>query len=509
MSPMVVRPVAHRLMALALALCAVYALVLGALPAAPAHAYPRVAHDTTGYSISLSASATEVAYGSGISLKAVMTFPASNPPSTTGLYAIFFGGTQVGGDLSASTATSVTFNGTVGSYQAPGQYDAVATYTDPTTNAKVTSNTLSITVDKALTQLTCFDGAPVAVSPGQLLTIQMELGGGSASPVDWSSATASINFVGSVTFTNPGLHPDNNGSVSVPVPTQIGFYQLQCDFNGSNTYGPASFNLQLLVSQQHALGTVQLYSQSTPPPPGTTTPYSLEVVFHAAPGLPTPSGGSVSLYFNSTQYGLTQCSTSQTLPSDGVLLVTVYPRQGLTADGITVYYSGDPYYAPTSTKFPLTNPPIPGSGGSGGGGGGATSAKPTPAATAQATATATVPSSSLASGASSTVAPTAQPTPAPGIFGVLAWGASLNGWLWLVALLVLLSGGVGVGTFLWLSRRSYALAGSLSPDAPPAAASPPTMERAPGDAPTTPMRASTADAAPTSGDDGAGGAPEA
>jgi hypothetical protein len=276
----------------------------------------------------------------------------------------FDSGQSVGNDsIPRPSPNNTTFlfgfdtNGTV---LPAGTRTATARFFDPATSTVYYSVPLAFTIGKATPALGCSAGPFGSLyRPGQALQIGMSLTGGNPlAPVDWQNATYTVTFVGPSTVTTAHLVPDAQDMVTVTTPTQIGYYQLTCVFSGTSLFTSATVtgNSQaIIISEEHQLGPVQLFSNPTTLT--TSQPADLYVVFHAAAGLPTPTG-----YFGIT---LGSAYTKiMPLGPNGDLLVhlgPIYSLLGVTK--ISLDYHGDPYYEATVIDFPLTNPPIP-SGGS-------------------------------------------------------------------------------------------------------------------------------------------------
>ncbi len=372
-------------------------------------------------------------------------------------------GQQFSGDPPTMSSDALTYTWTITASSADGTSQpvevgsrtAIASFTNPDTSVTTLSNPVSFTVNKASFSLGCGESGTLthlikAGQPMQLALSNQSMG--TQLPVDWTQGTATITFLGPATVTDANLQPDSSGLITLPAPTTVGRYNLSCSFTGTSIYMPSSITTTmypLLISEMNQLGSVQLYTNPTTIV--ANKQIQIELIFHAAPGLPTPTGeynitiGTSPMYYTS----------SITIGANGVSEITLSPIFNLYgANQLNVHYFGDGYYNDQIVTFPLTNPAIPGgstsaSSGSSGSKSGATSASAT--ATPQATTTV----GSVGDGSSATSAtPSSQPaTPAPGIlsaFGPLSW---TNGALWLVALAILLALGAGGGTFYWLSRR--------------------------------------------------------
>jgi len=124
---------------------------------------------------------------------------------------------------------------------------------------------------------------------------------------------------------------------------------------------------------------------------------------------------------------------------------------GNCSNGFAVNYEGDPNYATASAFFSLTNPPIPSTGGG-------TNATATPALSPTDTSVPGTPTPTLAlAGDANFTLSTGTPA-----------GNTGGGYLWLIAVLVLIALGGGASGFWFLRRRaqSAAVSAMSTPDSP-------------------------------------------
>jgi hypothetical protein len=313
------------------------------------------------------------------------------------------------------------------------------------------SDPITITVQGATPQLQCnISNYGQPVSPGQPLSMSVVfMGGNPTTPVDWQNATYTFTFVGPTTYTVANLPPASNSggpSFTLPAPSTPGLYsQIHCTFNGTSSFAPATgddVGQPLLVSLKHALGAVGLFSSPTTVATGQAM--DMEVVFHAAAGGPIPSG-----YFNIDLIGggAYYFTKTITIAPGGDTLVHLDPLPNLNGvTNVRIGYGGDAYYDTAGVLFPLTNPPIPGTGGGSGGGAAPTpTTAPSPTATGTATAVATtVPIPT----------PTVQATGPRGVYSASTPWYQPGGALWWVILagLLIVLGGAGGGALWWLRR---------------------------------------------------------
>ncbi len=347
----------------------------------------------------------------------------------------------------------------------PGHHTASAQYDDPETGQTVYSGSVSFQMAKGNASLNCLiTNLTVPVTPGQSLTFGMSFQGSS---VDWRHGTYTITFHGPTTVQVSNVAPDSNDNVTVHAPSAIGEYgQPDCAFNGTSLYNGATSTAAgqpVLVSEEHALGAVQFFSNPTTLTAGQYA--NVYVVFHAAPGLPAPTGYFNIEFPNSYPYYLTRAIT---IGPGGATYVQIGPLPNLA--GVTqaqISYSGDPYYNTAVVNFPLTNPPIPGGSGGGGGSGQAT-ATPKPGTTPTTHAGAATTGSDAATPTVTTEAPnTLRATVTSGGSGAMVW-------LFGGAGAVILLGGAGGGFLVWSRRRQSQLA-ATSGAASVMAAPPPGM----------------------------------
>ncbi|MFI5274264.1 MAG: hypothetical protein ACHQ4H_14620 [Ktedonobacterales bacterium] len=191
--------------------------------------------------------------------------------------------------------------------------------------------------------------------------------------MDWQDGTYNVSLDGPTHVTSSNLAPDSNDEVTMAGPTQNGKYLLICTFNGTALFISNSYTdtLAYTFSAQHSLGSTQLFANPTT----LVAKQSLNfyIVFHAAPGLPTPTGQfqiMIGQYYTQAYW----------IRSAGDFLLHLNALPSLIGvSEISIRYWGDIYYDEATLNFPLTNPPIPGGGGSGGSGSGN---NPQPTATA-------------------------------------------------------------------------------------------------------------------------------
>lgn len=423
--------------------------------AAPAHAQGLA---DNGYSLTLTISnGSSFNYGGTMPIfMAYLTVPpggAGPDPSQLIL--------QVDGQSNASEMSGTNSDGaigirtTIGQLQ-PGNHTAIQIVRILGSQTAIQSSPLTFTIGKASASLSCnIQNLAYVYSQGEMLHVAMQFSTGSV-PVDWQDGTYTLTFVGTTTVTDANLAPDSNDVVSAPAPSQIGDYQLRCDFSGTALVAPPSgFTLGVTVSLENAVGSVQVYTNPTTL--ASRQPADLYVVFNAANSLPAPTG-RFYININGTS------STPVTLGSDGTVLAHIPQVPDLIgASTFSIFYAGDPNYNSGKFTFPLTNAPIPGSpGGSGGSGGssggssgGGTTSAPQGAATPTKTATtsATPARTALSSPVSATPA-TAASVMAAGRPGNTS-GDSVP--LWLIALLILVAVCAGGGIVVWRRRAKAAV----------------------------------------------------
>lgn len=353
-----------------------------------------------------------------------------------------------------------------------GQHTASASFSDPGMGTTVTSNPVSFTVNKATPNLTCsIDGTSANfVGTGQTLHVRMAPTAPTGQvPVDWQDGTYTVTLDGPTHLTIPNLAPDSNDVVTVPGPSQIGKYLLGCAFSGTASFTSVTYSdaLPYTFSALNGLGPVELFTNPTTL--AAQQKLDFYIVFHAAPGLPTPTGEFViwmgsSYYTNSLQVGPT-----------GDTLIHLNPLPSLYGvSQITVRYWGDVYYNEATVNFPLTNPPIPagvigGSGGnSGGSGSGSFGNNPQSAATATAGGTAGAQATPSAEATSTAVIPRGVASSKPAAPG------DNSGPFLMVILALLVLAGLGVaGGVIYLTRRAKSPPGGDSHTAGTAPAPPP------------------------------------
>lgn len=457
----------HHLQRLACAAALVLSLMLAcsAVVAPPARASARRAQSDSA-SLTLT-NGTTFTYDSTPAPNFQVVVTLATPESANRIFQIkvqLENGQQFIGEPPSTSADLLTYtwgvsasSDSTGQLLAAGSHTATAFFTNPDTGVTTQSGSVSFTVARKNFSMGCqFPGSTLfMLKPGVQAQLTLSLEYVSGPPVNWTEGTASVTFTGPSTITEQSLHPDSSGVITVTTPAVVGRYNFDCRFSGSADYAASEIawtTYPLLISEMSQLGGMQLYSNPTTFV-GTKT-MQLYIVFRAAPGLPTPTGG-YSIFFGTTSPFFVR---DLTIGPNGDSLVTLQPNPNFTgAPEIDIRYYGDAYYDDQTYKFPPTNPAIPsGSGGSGGkvsSGGGGSPAKPKATATTTASATSTVT-------ATATTTPAATATPASGHAILSATTSPLGGSVGLALLaaligLLVVGGGIG-GVVFWRSRRRAA-----------------------------------------------------
>jgi hypothetical protein len=435
----------------------------GALSATPVHATP---HAHTAVTVtSFTVAVSDGVYGDSPAASFTFTLKLSAPlPNYLTLVwvtvnsgqptaqTIQFNGTlptpDGGTTFSRTFASTMTMSGT---YLTPGTYTATPYAADPNGSTTAITGTPSnqFTIGKAnVTQSCNASGGTLGASGsiysvGQTLTVGISYQNQNSNlpPIDWQNATFTFTFAGPSPIAYPNVKLNANMQFQLAAPSQPGTYTLSCTFSGTSSYNTTtSTSGPLTVSLMRPLGSVQVFSHPTTLVSGQ--PADVEVVFHAGSGCPVPS-----LYFFIDLIGGGSYYFTKTIPINpgGDTLVHLDPLPNLNGvTNVRVDYPGDTCYAAASVLFPLTNPPIGGTGGSSGGGQAPTATTaPSSTATGAAAAAATVPGQ---------LTPTAQSGNSHAVYaaGTPWYRSGALWWVVLVALLVL--GGAGGGAFWWLRR---------------------------------------------------------
>lgn len=351
------------------------------------------------------------------------------------------------------TLTFTDIGARIGTPFTGGNHTATATFFDPETGATLTSNGVNFTINKASLQLSCsprLTGAGL-LGTNQTFSMSMSQNTSSTEPVDWKNGTYTITFDGPTHLNFSNLVPDSDDYVTVTTPAQNGLYKVTCVFSGTSSFQSATYtsSSRLTISALHKLGTVDLYTNPTTIKAGQKLDFY--VVFHAAPGLPLPTG----------QFGISMgqyYTNMMPMSSSGANLVhldALPSTAGVT--NIIIGYNGDINYNVAGVTFPLTNPPIPSDNNSGGasgsyGGSNGGNGKATPTTTVTVTATTTeTPGDETATatvvGAGAVV--TATPTDSGGNTGLIIAVA--------VAILLLGGAGAAAGIVVYRMRRASVL----------------------------------------------------
>ena len=450
------------------------ALALGALVAvAPMQTHVSASGDTLSIAMT---NGSSFVYGGnptpGFTITLVLPAPPTLNTAETASVSID-NGPLIGSQQVSESSDRLTFvfqATTDGISIVPGSHTASSQYYDPDSQQTVYSGSVGFQMAKGNALLNCSItnfASPVAV--GQSLTFGMSFQDSPNYPVDWQNGTYTITFKGPTTISVANVAPDSNDTITIHAPTAIAEYgQPDCTFNGTSLYNSATATAvgqPILVSEEHALGSVQVFTNPTTLSGGQ--PADIYIVFHAAPGLPTPTG-YVSLTFGYTY------TNAIAIGSGGVIYAHLPPLPSLS--GLTQFqidYEADPYYNSATLNFPLTNPPIPGGVGGGNGGGGTGGSFGSPQATPSGTPHATATATRVATPTVTTASPNAIHT-TTGSSGGTTTALWLAGALGVLVVL----GGAG-GFFVWSRRRRMALAAANA--GPPFMSAPPPPGLSPYD----------------------------
>ncbi len=347
---------------------------------------------------------------------------------------------QVNGQANAVSVSGSSGN-TYSTYagfdtQQSGKYTAVEVFT-LSAGTTIQSNILTFTVAAPPAPLSCsIRNSSYVYAQGE--SLQVDVGSDAPSPSVYQGGTFTLTFTGPTTVTEGNLTVNSNGVVTAPAPARTGNYQMQCAFSGNSSYAPTTTGttgVGVMVSLEHQIGSVQVYSSPTTLAAQQTA--DMYVVFHAAGGLPAPTGRFYIEFIRGS-------SNPIYLQPDGTVLVHLSPLPLISGEShFTLFYVGDPNYNSVSLTFPITNPPIPG--GNTGGGGGGTSPTAKAKATATAAPTGTASGGTLAeAGTPASGAVASTPTSHIGMPG----GSGFPLWILIAVILVLLGGSAG-GILVW------------------------------------------------------------
>ncbi len=304
--------------------------------------------------LTVTESAPTITYGDWTpSFVAHLTVASDDPPlaGNTPFY-VAVDSQNYGGSISGNYPTYSLY---VGPQPPPlpsvGQHAVVAKYLSPK-HGWLTSAPVTLTVLKKTPVLSCYiTNVTNTYAPNTPLTIRMEFSNTNA-PVDIQNGTFSVTFTGPRTFTSANLRADSAGQIFLSVPPATGSYHGSCAFSGTSSFNPVDGYLNIptiIVSANHAVGRISLYTNPTPVTQGVMT--SWKVVVSARSGLPTPTG-NIGL-----RIGASYTKVIALEGGGSVTFQAVAPGLGPSSTIVVAYY-GDPVYAASSADFPLTTPPI-------------------------------------------------------------------------------------------------------------------------------------------------------
>ncbi|MGH2501774.1 MAG: hypothetical protein ACRDID_04570, partial [Ktedonobacterales bacterium] len=333
---------------------------------------------------------------------------------------------------------TITYSGTISSGQnvLPGDYTATASFVNPDTTATTTTNSLSFTMEKAPTRISCYiyGGSGGIISIGQTFYINLSSGlTSTVAPGD----TVTITLAGPQNI-SATLQADGNRNVHMAAPTLPGTYTVTCASAGNSLYNPGSATTTLNIHDDAHVAGMKLYTNPTTVTRGVALTFY--IVLLPKPGYPAPTG------YLDIKMGIIEYDSIQ-VGANGATLVELYPLPVYSTNPfsqITIDYGGDARYLNSTFNFPLTNPAISGSAPSSGttasGKGGKSSGKSS-GASATSTATVGTPTPTAAATATATAATTATVTSAPALAATRRTAAANS----LVnPLLLWLAGGVAV-----------------------------------------------------------------
>ena len=307
----------------------------------------------TGYQVIVTQKTAETGYGADLIFTAVLNFPLADAPIDPQQLHFLINNQSYGpGIYNGQSNGQATFLlEDIQSYNKMpiGQYAVNATYFVTQSQTTIQSNTIIHTIGKGdIGGVKClFSGT--APAPGQTITIFIQF---NTNAIDPHIGTYAISFIGPTSVNYPNLTLHGASNLTMQAPDVKGNYTFRCSFNGTDLYNPVQQPDQpFVVSTGRQPGAMRLYSSPTTIVPGHNA--TLYVVVPTTPGLPAPTGTIGFFYdgFSTNQVTLGQggsISVSLTLPGND----PTHP--------LYVSYSGDATYAPQTTSFSLTNPPITG-----------------------------------------------------------------------------------------------------------------------------------------------------
>lgn len=225
------------------------ALVGALLSAAPAHAAAsRSASSNDTLTLSLT-NGTTFTYGSNTTPTFQAVVVLATPLTANYLLTVFVkldsGQSFANSSAPAESSDNVTYTfsiGTPGTYIPAGSRIATASFTNPSTN-QTTQGSTSLTITKANFNLACgtngsTDGSTYGTwKPGQKLQITLAATNLNTPTPDWTQGTATITFQSqAASYNSPSLQPDSSGVVTATTPPQVGRYNIDCTFTGTDNY---------------------------------------------------------------------------------------------------------------------------------------------------------------------------------------------------------------------------------------------------------------------------------
>jgi len=298
--------------------------------------------------LSIQGSASTISDTQTATFTAFLTSKTAGTP--TGTVQFYSDGNALGAAVAVVSGTAVT---APLPFTAAGNYLISATYAGDSAYASATAPGFQLIVTglSSITSVTV-SNTTIPVGSAQTLGIAVSSGSGTGTPtgvvrVNVSSATANI------LFTVPLL----NGTATTPSITfpTVGSYTITASYHGDSVFS-TSIGTGPSVTVQRITSVVQLSTSSGSIGIGGAASYGVTLLGQSptTPGPPTlipAPTGSFQLYSNGVGLGAPFSRNSQTL-STVQSPYNVFATAGTYS--ITATFSGDAYWAPSTTALPVT-----------------------------------------------------------------------------------------------------------------------------------------------------------
>ena len=298
--------------------------------------------------LSVQGSATTISDMQTATFTAVLSSKIAGTP--TGTVQFYADGNALGAPVAVVSGMAVT---AALPFTAAGSYLISATYSGDSAYASSTAPGYQLTVTGlSSTTVVTVPNTTIPVGTAQTLSIAVSPGSGTGTP----TGVVRVNISGP-TFNASFTVPLVNGAATTPPVTfsAVGNYTITAGYRGDSVFSPSS-TIGPSITVQRIPSVVQLSTITSTIGTGGAISYGVTILGKAQTPpmvtlVPVPSG-SVQLYSNGVALGAPFSLNTQPFSLTQSSPYDVFSTTGTYT--ITASYSGDAYWAPSTTESPLT-----------------------------------------------------------------------------------------------------------------------------------------------------------